>query len=71
MLKRINTLSSEMNYVMKIINDLIAAPEINISDETYTLDIIMGSDYKVNGHVCILLMPTTASRFCACVCVRD
>ena len=32
----------------------------------------MGSDYKVNfnGHVCILLMPTTALRFlCVCVCV--
>lgn len=40
----LKTLSSEMNDVMKSINDLIAAPEINISDETYTLDIIMGSD---------------------------
>ena len=44
MLKRI---SSEMNDVMKSINDLIVAPEINISNETYTLDVIMGSDYKV------------------------
>ena len=63
-----DTLSSEMNDIMKSINDLIATPEINISDEIYTLDIIMGSDYKVNGHVCILLMPTTALRFCVCVC---
>ena len=64
-----DTLSSEMNDIMKSINDLIATPEINISDEIYTLDIIMGSDYKVNGHVCILLMPTTALRFSVCVCV--
>ena len=55
-----DTLSSDMNNVMKSINDLIATPKVIISEDTYTLDIIMGSDYKVRGHVCILLMPTTA-----------
>lgn len=42
-----------MNDVMKSINNLVAKPEIKISDKIYTLDIIMGSDYKVCGLVCI------------------
>lgn len=48
-----DTLSSDMNDVMKSINNLVAKPEIEIGDKIYTLDIIMGSDYKVCGLVCI------------------
>ena len=46
-----DTLSGDMNDVMKSINNLIATPEIVIDDETYTLDIIMGSDYKVYTYM--------------------
>ena len=51
-----DTLSSDMNDVMKSINCLIAKPEVTISGDTYTMDIIMGSEYKVCGI--ILSMPT-------------
>ena len=41
-----------MNDITKSINDLITTPKV-ISEDTYTLDLIMGSDYKVRGHVYI------------------
>ena len=61
--EKYDILSSDMNDVMKSINDLIAKPDVTISDETYSLEIIMDSDYKVCDVVdyIILLMPTKAA----------
>ena len=42
-----DTLSSDMNDVMKSINSLTAKPEVTISGNTYTMDIIMGTRYVV------------------------
>ena len=62
--EKYDILSSDMNDVMKSINDLIAKPEVTISDETYTLEIIMGSDYKVRGQ---LHYPFNAHQSLLCV----
>ena len=48
--EKYDTLSSEMNEVMVSINNLIAEPKITISSITYSLDIILGSDYKVQVY---------------------
>ena len=52
--EKYDTLSSDMNEVMTSINNLIVEPKITISGETYTLDIMMGSDYKVHMYMYML-----------------
>lgn len=59
--EKYDILSSDMNDVMKSINDLIAKPDVTISDETYTQEIIMDSDYKVHGR---LYYPFNAHQSC-------
>lgn len=43
-------INTGMEEVMNQINALIAKPQIKIDDTTYTLEIILGGDYKVCSH---------------------